>query len=293
MVRVSARVPAPAKVNLFLHVGTARDDGRHPLDSLVMFADEQACDWLTFSPADQISLSVTGPGAVASGAGEENLVLRAFRAVLEARPDLAPHAMTLDKALPVAAGLGGGSADAGAVLRVLGSATGVPDDALLAIAARLGGDVPACVLAKACRMAGDGDRVTPLSGVAALPALLVNPKIPCPTGPVFRQFDGLGLGAGFSEIDLTPITGIDPPALIQWLRANTRNDLEAAAIARVPAIARVLEALSQLPGARLVRMSGSGASCFVLFDTLDSTRLSHEELFRLQPNWWARPVLLR
>ncbi|MEM7765858.1 MAG: 4-(cytidine 5'-diphospho)-2-C-methyl-D-erythritol kinase [Pseudomonadota bacterium] len=289
----AGRVAAPAKVNLSLHVGPARADGRHPLDSLVMFAGEAACDWLDFTPADQTGLRVTGASGEATGRVEDNLALRALRALERAAPGLPPHQIVLEKALPVAAGLGGGSADAGAVLRALGPLAGLSEADLFSLAVPLGGDVPACVLARACRMQGDGDRVEPVPGLPSLSALLVNPGLACPTGPVFTAFDGMGSHRWTDPEPLPSRAGQSAQALIAWLDAETRNDLEAPACTLVPAIKDVLAALSSLTGAALVRMSGSGASCFALFETIEAAQAAHDDLVRIRPDWWARPVLLR
>jgi len=288
----TGRVAAPAKVNLYLHVGPVRADGRHPLDSLVAFAGEPACDWLDFRPAPETVLTVTGEGAAVAGPVPDNLVLRAVSALEAAAEAVPPHAITLEKVLPVAAGLGGGSADAGAVLRTLGPLAGLGEAALMQMAAGLGGDVPACMLAAACRMQGDGDRVALAPRLPPLPALLVNPRIPCPTGPVFAEFDRLG---GMQALDLPALPdfselGVD--GVIGWLAAGTGNDLEPAACRLVPEIAGVLETLSGLPGARLARMSGSGASCFTLFADMAAAQAGCDELVRVRPDWWASPVLL-
>ncbi len=304
----TGRVPAPAKVNLYLHVGPVRDDGRHPLDSLVVFAgpagtsagagpstgtgDGSACDWLDIRPAERMSLSVTGDGAAAAGPVADNLVQRTVDALVRVAPDLPAHAIALDKALPVAAGLGGGSADAGAVLRALGPLAGLDEEGCLSLGAQLGGDVPACVLAAACRMEGDGDRVVPVRGLPALPALLVNPRIPCPTGAVFAAFDRIGDARPLPQLASPDFARDGLTGTLDWLAQDTRNDLEAPACSLLPAISGVLEHLAGLPGARLVRMSGSGASCFALFGDMEAAFRAHQELRRQQPDWWARPVLL-
>lgn len=295
MTVVPDRVFAPAKVNLFLHVGPAREDGRHPLDSLVVFADENGADHLIFSAADHFRLDVTGVGAEAAGPLADNLVLRAVRALVAEVPSLPRYAITLDKRLPVAAGLGGGSSDAGAVLRTLGAVAGLGAPALMDMAAQLGGDVPACVLSRACRMQDDGAQVHPIAGLPELPALLVNPMIACPTGPVFAAFDKLDLGRrALGALDCPiPTDWTETTELIDWLSAATSNDLEGPACASIPEIGTVLETLRALPAARLVRMSGSGASCFALFETTVAAKAARDELERLAPHWWARVTQLR
>ncbi len=281
---------APAKVNLFLHVGPVRGDGRHDLDSLVVFADARAADTLEVLPEKAFSLQVTGPHAAAAGPLEDNLVMKAQRLLEATAGDLPGMAVTLEKALPVAAGIGGGSADAGAFLRHVGHLAGVPGGALLALAARLGGDVPAALGARPCRMRGDGDRVEPVDDLPALAAVLANPGVPCPTGPVFRAYDAAGGGAGFAETDLPAFDGAG--ALIGWLAAATRNDLEAPATGLVPEIGACLGALDRLRGAQLARMSGSGATCFALFGEEAAAERAAAQLVAAQPGWWVRATRL-
>ncbi len=237
---------APAKVNLALHVRARLPDGYHALETL--FAFTRFGDRLEAEPADDWALDVTGATAGAAGPEADNLVLRAARAFAEASGSRARFRFRLEKRIPVAAGLGGGSADAAATLRLLDRAcgTGLGPAGLGAIAAGLGADVPACVASVTARGEGRGERLTPSSSRAGTPILLVNPGVPVPTGPVFRAWDG---------VDRGPL-GDDPE--------TGRNDLEAAAIGLAPVIAEVLAFLRGLPGARLVRMSGSGATCFAL-----------------------------
>lgn len=282
----ATRILAPAKVNLFLHVGPVRGDGRHDLDSLVVFADARAADTLEIAPAPGFTLRVTGPHAGAAGPLEDNLVARARHRLEAAAGALPGMAVTLEKTLPVAAGIGGGSADAGAFLRHAGPLAGLSMAQLLALAARLGGDVPAAVGSRPCRMRGDGNRVDPVDGLPALAGVLANPGVPCPTGPVFHASDAAGGGAGFAEIDLPAFDGAG--ALIDWLAAATRNDLEAPAIGLVPEIGAALDALRQLPGARLARMSGSGATCLALFDDEAAAQRAAAQLSAAQPGWWVR-----
>lgn len=281
---------APAKVNLYLHVGPARADGRHDLDSLVVFAGPEAADRLSLKPAEAFSLHVTGETAQAAGAGEDNLVARAVRAIEAASGRSLNFAIDLEKRLPVAAGLGGGSADAGAVLRALEDISGLSKARLLELAADLGGDVPAAFLNQPSLMRGDGERVAPVSGLPPVAALIVNPGAACPTGPVFRRYDERGGGKGFSEIE--PPAFSSSAALIDWLADETRNDLEASAVDLVPEIAGVMETLAALPGARLARMSGSGASCFALFETQGEAEDAARYLEAQKPGWWARATQL-
>jgi len=286
---VAARL-APAKINLFLHVGPLESDGYHPLASLVAFAD--IGDRLTVEPADRLSLAVAGPFAGALADGDDNLVVRAARALGEAAGlGEPPLKITLDKQLPVAAGLGGGSSDAGLVLKLARDALGLPfDDAALAgIAAGLGADGPMCLHARAAWAGGRGDRLTFETELPPLPALLVNPGVLSSTGAVYRAFDA----GPPSEADTPPppldwsVTGVGC-----WLQTQ-RNDLETPAIRLQPIIGEALAAAADLPGARLARMSGSGATVFVLFDSLAAAAEAGRSLKTRRPDWWIHPAVLR
>ena len=281
---------APAKVNLFLHVGPPAADGYHPLASLVAFAD--VGDRLTAEPAVRLKLTVTGPFADALEAESDNLVLRAVRALGAAAGIGEPGlAITLDKQLPVAAGLGGGSSDAGAALKLARDALDLPfDDAALAkIAASIGADGPMCLHARAAWARGRGDVLTFEPALPPLPALLVNPGVPSSTGAVYRAFD-----AGEPGLADTPPPPLDwsAPAVEAWLQMQ-RNDLEAPALALSPAIGEALAAVAALPGARLTRMSGSGATVFALFGTTEAAEAGGRAVSALRPDWWIRPTLLR
>ncbi len=281
---------APAKINLFLHVGPLEADGYHPLASLVVFAD--VGDRLTVEPAERLSLTVTGPFAGALEDEGDNLVLRAVRALGAAAGIGEPGLrITLDKQLPVAAGLGGGSSDAGAALKLARDALGLPlDDAVLAeIAAGIGADGPMCLHARAAWAEGRGDVLTVEDGLPVLPALLVNPGVPSPTGAVYRAFDA-GV-AGRADRPASP-SARDAAAVIDWL-SEQRNDLQAPAVALAPAIGEALATTEGLPGARLTRMSGSGATVFALFDTAAAAEAAGRSLAALQPDWWVRPTTLR
>jgi 4-diphosphocytidyl-2-C-methyl-D-erythritol kinase len=269
---------APAKVNLALHVTGRRPDGLHRLDSLVVFP--RLGDLVEAEPAATLSLAIAGPFARELSAGPDNLVLRA--ALLLDPPGGA--ALRLTKSLPVASGIGGGSADAAATLRLLARLWGVPlprPDAVL----RLGADLPACLAGQACRMSGVGERLEPL----ALPAfwiVLANPGVPLATAAVF---------AGLASRANPPLPA--PPhftaagALFDWLAAQ-RNDLEPPAFAAAPVIAETLAALAAQPGCRVARMSGSGATCFGLFAAEASALAAADALRRGSPEWWvaAAPV---
>lgn len=279
---------APAKVNLFLHVGSLEADGYHPLASLVVFAD--VGDRLTVKRAERLSLSITGPFAAALDGEGDNLVLRAVRALGAAAGVGEPGLrITLDKQLPVAAGLGGGSSDAGAALKLARDALGLPfDDAALAeIAAGLGADGPMCLHARAAWAEGRGAVLTFETGLPPLPALLVNPGVPSSTGAVYRAFDEGTTGAADR-----PSKPSDWSALSDWL-AIQRNDLQAPAVALAPAIGEALATTAALPGARLTRMSGSGATVFALFDTASAAEAAGRTLAALRPDWWVRPTVLR
>jgi len=241
------RETAYAKINLALHVRGRRADGYHDLETVFAFVD--AGDDLTIAPAEVDSLTVTGEFAGALGQDSDNIVARAL-AVL---PKVTGWAVSLEKRLPVAAGLGGGSADAGAVFRLAERLHGLPDD-WQNRAAGLGADVPACVRSRATIGLGTGTDLADIADdLAGTPVLLVNPRVPLPTGPVFRNWDGIDRGAL-------------PTGDLRTIAVVGRNDLEPGAIALVPQIADVLGHLRG-SGAWLVRMSGSGATCFALYDT--------------------------
>lgn len=251
------RETAYAKLNLALHVRAREADGYHRIETLFAFCEDG--DVVTAAPAEALSLAVTGPFAGALAGEGDNLVLRAALAVG------AKAALTLEKRLPVAAGLGGGSADAAAVLRMFG---GSVEDA-----AGLGADVPACLLSRTARGEGRGDRIAPgeIPGLSGTPVLLVNPGIPLPTGPVFAGWDG-----------------IDRGPLGDW--ETGRNDLEASARALVPEIGAVLEALA---GARIARLSGSGATCFGLYDSDGARDAAAARIAPEKPGWWLSQTRLR
>lgn len=281
---------APAKVNLFLHVGPLEADGYHPLASLVAFAD--VGDGLTVARADRLSLTVTGSFAGALDGLDDNLVLRAVRALGTAAGIGEPGlAITLDKQLPIAAGLGGGSSDAGAALKLARDVLGLAlDDAALAgIAAGIGADGPMCLHARAAWAEGRGDALTFENGLPPLPALLVNPGVPSSTGGVYRAFDAGPPGRADRP---APPSDWRASSVIDWL-AGQRNDLQAPAVTLAPAIGEALSVTAALPGVRLTRMSGSGATVFALFDTIAAAKAAGEALSAVQPGWWIRATMLR
>lgn len=272
---------APAKLNLSLHVTGRRADGYHLLDSLVAFAD--VGDLILADRAEGLSLSVTGPQGSGLSSGDDNLVLRAAR--------LMPGAgarITLSKVLPVASGIGGGSADAAATLRALAGLYGVPLPSAEQVLG-LGADVPVCLEGRACRMTGVGEGVTPL--VRPLPpvaVVLVNPGIALATPAVFQALDRRDNPP--MPPDLPPLH--DLAALIAFVR-QTRNDLEPAATRLAPVIAQARSALEAQPGCALARMSGSGATCFGLFEDAAQADAAAATLRLAKPCWWITAATLR
>ncbi len=265
---------AAAKVNLALHLRRRRDDGYHDLETLFVFTDFG--DTLRARSEVGLSLDLTGPLAAAVG-DSDNLVLRAARALATAAGVGANAALTLDKHIPVAAGLGGGSADAAAALRLLNRFWRLdwPVAQLLPIAAALGADVPACLVGGTVVGTGRGEVLTPVDvGVARTPILLVNPRVAVPTGPVFD---------GWDRVDRGPL---DPAA---WRTA--RNDLAPSAIRLAPVIADALAALAKT-GAALVRMSGSGATCFALYADAASRDSAMIAMGDAHPAWWICPTFI-
>ena len=281
---------APAKVNLFLHVGPLAADGYHPLASLVAFAD--VGDAVTVQPAGRLSLTVTGPFAGGLNEGDDNLILKALRALGQATgAGDPPLAVALDKQLPIAAGLGGGSSDAGAALKAARDVLGLPldEEALAGIAAAVGADGPMCLHARAAWAEGRGDRLTFEPRLPPLPAVLINPRLPSPTGAVYRAYDE---GPAAQPDRPRPPGDWAASTVIDWL-SEQRNDLEAPAVALQPVIGEALTAAARLPGVRLVRMSGSGATVFALFDTADQAAAGARRLMQTRHDWWVRPSVLR
>jgi 4-diphosphocytidyl-2-C-methyl-D-erythritol kinase len=270
---------AHAKVNLFLHVLGRRGDGYHELDSLVVFA--AAADALRAEPAATLSLAVDGPFGAAL-AWADNLVLRAARALAAATGTTRGACLTLTKALPVASGIGGGSADAAAALRALDRlwGLGLGAERLAALGGGLGADIPVCVQTRPARMGGIGERLGPAPALPRFGLLLANPGIALATAPVFAAREG-----AFDAPAALPESWPDAPAMARDL-ARCRNALEPAAISLCPPIAAVLDALRTLPGARLARLSGSGATCFALFDDDTAATAALSLLRAAQPSWW-------
>ncbi|MCR9123610.1 MAG: 4-(cytidine 5'-diphospho)-2-C-methyl-D-erythritol kinase [Phyllobacteriaceae bacterium] len=285
---------APAKINLCLHVTGRRADGYHLLDMLVVFADEGAADRLHVGPADTDRFSVTGPeaGPLGTGNDSDNLAARARDWLRAQWPAGGPVAITLEKNLPVASGIGGGSADAGAALRLLArlwqAETAIRAEGFEAMCGALGADVAMCVDGGPLRAQGIGDLIEPATGLPALPAVLVNPRIAVATPSVFAALEKRDNG----PVPPLPDDGFaDPGALADWLTANSRNDLAAPARSLVPAIDTVLGAL-ETSGALIARMSGSGATCFGLFATQKQATGAAEAIAVARPDWWIRPTIL-
>jgi 4-diphosphocytidyl-2-C-methyl-D-erythritol kinase len=281
---------APAKVNLTLRVIGRRADGYHDLESLVTFA--ALGDRLTLTPSDALAVTVTGAGARLTGADADNLVLKAARALAARIAGLKSGAFHLEKNIPVAAGLGGGSADAAAALRLLAHANGLAaDDPRLVEAARAtGADVPVCLDPRPRVMRGIGDILSAPTPLPRLSALLVNAGIALPTKLVFAGWSPTANQIRAEHhADLPKIRNeLD---LLDWLAGQT-NDLEAPAIALAPVIAKVLAALRELAGCRLARMSGSGASCFALFLSAAEMSSAAKMLRAKFPDWWVAETLL-
>ncbi len=281
---------APAKVNLCLHITGRREDSYHLLDSLVAFAD--IGDDLTLRAAQTHSLDISGPYAGALRGETDNLISRAAAAL----GDRAPAAsIELLKRLPVAGGIGGGSANAAAALRGLlalaGDAAPGPEE-LSTIALALGADVPACLVSRALRMRGIGEQIEMISPLPLLPAVLVNPSVPVPTGPIFKALNLPTGESAFSEIGDLPADGFaDAGSLGEWLRER-RNDLQPPARDIVPEVGEVLKSISNQTGCHLARMSGSGATCFGLFADEDQANVAAASIGKANPDWWSVPTKL-
>ncbi|MBR0718243.1 4-(cytidine 5'-diphospho)-2-C-methyl-D-erythritol kinase [Bradyrhizobium liaoningense] len=279
-----------AKVNLSLRVIGRRTDGYHDLESVVAFAD--CADRLTLDPGAELKLTTTGPLASFCGETADNLVLKAARLLADAIPGLKVGAFALDKVLPVAAGIGGGSADAAAALRLLARLNGLSldDVRLQEVALATGADVPVCLLSCACDMTGVGEQLLPLS-VPTMPCVMVNPRLPVATKDVFAA---LGLRNGELLVGVTDVLGSPswPDAggsLEDWVEAlaTSSNDLEEPATRVQPAIGEVISALNATNGAWLARMSGSGATCFAIYENTADARRAAETIRHEHPGWWV------
>ena len=267
----AARDIAPAKLNLALHVRGRRPDGRHEIETIFAFCIDG--DALSAEDADELSLELAGPFAADLGETDDNLVLQAARELAKAAAVDKGAAIILDKRLPVASGIGGGSADAAAALRLLTSLWRIDPQHAAEVAPSLGSDVPACLLSLPTRGEGAGDELSPidLSEISGTPVLLINPRVQLSTADVFAQWDGADQGS-----------------LEDWREG--RNGLEEAAISLAPQIETVLAWLGTRPGATFTRMSGSGATCFALFESEESRDFATDSVPR---EWWRLPTSLR
>lgn len=274
---------APAKLNLYLHVLGRRADGYHDLESLVAFVD--IADTLHVAPAEGFTFAVQGPMAAALDCGDsdDNLCVRAAKALAAHLGRPLDVALTLTKRLPVASGIGGGSSDAAATLRLLTRFWGVevPDAELAAIGFALGADVPVCLAGVAAAVGGVGERVRPVATLPPAAVVLVNPGFALSTARVFRDWRG----PGAASAEWTP-----PPhaAALAAQLAKRRNDLTAAAVGQEPTVAEVLDALAARPDCLLARMSGSGATCFGLFEDAAVAEAAAEVMQATHPSWWVR-----
>lgn len=279
-----------AKVNLSLRVVGRRADGYHDLESVVAFAD--CADRLTLEPGGELRLATTGPLAAACGETSDNLVFKAAKLLADAVPNLKLGAFALDKVLPVAAGIGGGSADAAAALRLLARLNNLSldDPRLQEVALATGADVPVCLFSRACDMTGVGEQLLPLA-LPSMPCVMVNPRVPVATKDVFRE---LGLRNGELLVGATDV--LEAPAwpeqggsIADWVDVleTVANDLEAPALRIEPVIGDVLEVLRNSAGVKLARMSGSGATCFAIYGAPAEAHVAAERIRRDHPGWWV------
>jgi 4-diphosphocytidyl-2-C-methyl-D-erythritol kinase len=281
---------ARAKVNLTLRVVGRRVDGYHDLESVVAFCD--CADRLTLEPDGELHLATTGPRAQDCGEAADNLVLKATRLLGERVADLQAGRFTLEKVLPVAAGIGGGSADAAAALRLLARANrlALDDPRVIEVARLTGADVPVCLASEACVMTGVGETLLPLA-LPKMPCVLVNPGIAVATKDVFAAL-GLRRGelrVGVADVIRAPAWPDGDASRDRWIEqlAAGSNDLEAPAKSIQPVIDGVLAALKGADGVRLARMSGSGATCFAIFNHDADAQRAAQSIAREHPQWWV------
>ncbi|WP_339028056.1 4-(cytidine 5'-diphospho)-2-C-methyl-D-erythritol kinase [Bradyrhizobium symbiodeficiens] len=279
-----------AKVNLSLRVVGRRADGYHDLESVVAFAD--CADRLTLEPGGELKLTTTGPLAAACGDTADNLVFKAARLLTDAVPNLKLGAFALDKVLPVAAGIGGGSADAAAALRLLARLNdlSLDDPRLQKVALATGADVPVCLFSRACDMTGVGEQLLPLA-LPSMPCVMVNPRVPVATKDVFQEL-GLRNGellVGATSVLRAPAWPEEGGSIADWVDVleTVANDLEEPALRIEPVIGEVLEALRGSAGVKLARMSGSGATCFAIYGSPADTHAAAEKIRRDHPGWWV------
>jgi 4-diphosphocytidyl-2-C-methyl-D-erythritol kinase len=281
-------IAAPAKINLFLHVLGRRDDGYHRLDSLIGFVE--IGDSIEVAPAPDLALAIEGPFAAGLSAGEDNLVLRAARALSAAAGGRVPGAaIRLIKNLPLASGIGGGSSDAAATLKALDSLwrLSLGDPALGRLGLALGADVPVCLLGRTARVGGIGDALAPADPLPAFGVLLVNPLVPVPTAAVFGALHGRYT----VEAPAAPVAA-SAREFARWL-GRCRNDLAAPALEIAPVVGEVLDALASAKECLLARLSGSGATCFALFPDIRFAEAAAEDLKAAHPGWWIDATRFR
>lgn len=277
---------APAKVNLALHVTGRRPDGYHELETLVVFAE--IGDVITIAPADVVGLSISGEFAAHAPAGPDNLAWRAASLLREASGTGEGAHIHLNKAIPAGAGLGGGSADAAAVLHALNEVWGARLDRhrLSEMALRLGADVPMCLHGRALLARGIGEAVSPVHGLPPVPLVIVWPAVSLSTGEVFAALEL----SGNPPLPRQPDRFAGAAGLAAWL-AGCRNDLEAPAIRLAPAVGEVLQALRAQPRCLLARMSGAGSACFGVFDEAAAAEAAAAEIAAARPGWWVRATM--
>ena len=286
---------ARAKVNLTLRVLGRRADGYHDIESLVVFAD--CADTLTLTPGPELGLATGGPGAQDCGEMSDNLVVRAARLLGERIPGLTLGHFTLDKHLPVAAGIGGGSADAAAALRLLAQANNIAidDQRIVDVACETGADIPVCLASRACTMTGVGENLSMLD-IPSMPCVMVNPRVGVATKDVFTA---LGLGKGellavVGDVMLSPGWPAEGASFDEWIEAvgHGTNDLEKPALKVEPVIGEVLSALRATEGVKLARMSGSGATCFAIFEAIGDAGQAAKAIAKAHPGWWVHAGVL-
>ena len=271
---------ARAKINLTLHVGTVAANGYHPLHSLVVFADFG--DKLDAELAENFSLKLNGPFAKDTPGGKENLIVKSASVISDNNDVEMKLAYSLSKKLPVASGIGGGSADAAAALRLLSRANHVSWSEHAESFVAFGADVPVCFLSRTCFMEGIGEQIMPLPGLGQVPALLVNPGVSVSTKDIFEKFDNVGVSSDFN---------LPFGTLLDMARAG-RNDLQAIATHVQPVISNVLAEIGVQEECQLARMSGSGATCFGLFSSQAKAKLAAKTIKKAHPEWWVRMTML-
>jgi len=271
---------ARAKVNLTLHVGSVQENGYHPLHSLVVFAD--IGDDLNAELAEEFSLKIKGPFAKHTPGGVENLVIKSASIIAEHNQVNVKLAFTLNKKLPVASGIGGGSADAAAALRLLSRAAHVNWSEHAESFLPFGADVPVCYLSRTCVMEGVGEEILPWPGLGQIPAILINPGVGVSTKEVFEKFDSVGMSSNFS---------LSAGSLFDMAKSG-RNDLQAIAMQMQPKIKTALDEIDVQDGCQLARMSGSGATCFGLFTSQSKAKRAAKTISKAHPDWWCVATML-